>query len=99
MRRMNLESIHSEVSQKDKDKDYILMHIYIWNLRASLVAQVVKESTCNVGDLGSIPGLGRPPGEGKEGNSCLENSMHYRVHGVTKSQTRLSEVHFHFHRI
>ena len=37
-----------------------------------------KESTCNVGDLGSIPGLGRSPGEGS-GNppqySCLENSM------------------------
>ena len=37
-----------------------------------------KESTCNVGDLDSIPGLGRYPGEGK-GNplqySCLENSM------------------------
>ena len=58
-----------------------------------------KESTCNVGDLGSITGLGRPPGEGKEGNSCLENSMDYRVHGATKSQTRLTEVHFHFHGI
>ena len=37
-----------------------------------------KESACNVGDLGSIPGLGRSPGEGN-GNplhySCLENSM------------------------
>ena len=37
-----------------------------------------KASTCNEGDLGSIPGLGRSPGEGN-GNpiqcSCLENSM------------------------
>ena len=37
-----------------------------------------KESTCNAGDLGLIPGLGRYPGEGN-GNplqySCLENSM------------------------
>ena len=37
---------------------------------------VSKESTCNVGDLGSIPGLGRPP-RGGHGNplqySCLEN--------------------------
>ena len=37
-----------------------------------------KESTCNAGDLGSIPGLGRSPGEGN-GNplqySCLENPM------------------------
>ena len=43
---------------------------------ASLVAQMVKESTCNAGDLGSIPGLERSPGEG-HGNPlqyfCLEN--------------------------
>ena len=36
---------------------------YSW---ASLVAQLVKESACNVGDLDSIPGLGRSPGEGKD---------------------------------
>ena len=51
------------------------------------------------GDLGSIPGLGRSPGEGN-GNllqySCLENSMDggawwATVHGVTKSRTRLSD--------
>ena len=38
----------------------------------------VKESACNVGDLGSIPGLGRSPGEGKGyalQYSGLENSM------------------------
>ena len=46
-----------------------------------------KESTWYVGNLGSIPELGRPPGKGKEGNSCLENSMDYTVHGVAKSQT------------
>ena len=50
-----------------------------------------KESTCNAGDLGSIPGLGRSqPGEGKVyplQYSGLENSMDYTVHGVTKSQT------------
>ena len=47
----------------------------LWNNRASLVADG-KESTCNVGDLGSIPGLGISPG-GLHGNSlqysCLEN--------------------------
>ena len=51
----------------------------------------VKVSACNVGDLGSIPGLGRSPGEGT-GNplqySCLENPMDREawwatVHGVT----------------
>ena len=44
----------------------------------SLVAQMVKASVYNAGDLGSIPGLGRSPGEGN-GNplqySCLENPM------------------------
>ena len=55
-----------------------------------------KESACNVGDVGSIPGLERSPGEGKGypfQYSCLENSMDYTVHGVTKSQTRLSDFH------
>ena len=55
-----------------------------------------KESTCNVGDLGSIPGLGRSPGEGKCDPlqySGLENSMDCIVHGVAKSQTRLSDFH------
>ena len=55
----------------------------------------VKASVCNMGDLGSIPGLGRFPGEGN-GNplqySCLENSMDggawwATVHGVAKSWT------------
>ena len=49
-----------------------------------------KESTCNVGDLGSILGLGRSPGEGKGyplQNSGLENSKDCIVHGVAKSQT------------
>ena len=58
-----------------------------------------KESACNVGDLGSIPGLGRSPGEGKGyplQYSGLENSMDSIVHGVLKSQTGLSDFHFHF---
>ena len=53
-----------------------------------------KESTCNVGDLGSIPGLGRSPGEWKGyplQYSCLENSMDCIVCGMAKSQTRLSD--------
>ena len=56
----------------------------------SQVAQTItgKESACNVGDLGSMPGLGRSPGEGK-GNplqySGWENSRDYTVHGVTNS--------------
>ena len=49
-----------------------------------------KESTFNAGALGSIPGLGRSPGEGRGyplQYSDLENSMNCIVHGVTKSQT------------
>ena len=58
-----------------------------------------KEFACNVGDPGSIPGLGRSPGEGN-GNplhySCLENPMERgdwqaTVHRVAKSRARLSD--------
>ena len=58
-----------------------------------------KKSTCNAGDLGSIPRLGRSPAEGKGyplQYSGLENSMDYIVHGVTKSWTQLSNFQFHF---
>ena len=51
-----------------------------------------KESACNAEDLGSIPGLGRFPGEGKGDPlqySGLENFMDY-IHGITKSQTWLN---------
>ena len=53
-----------------------------------------KESACNAGDLGSNPGLGRSPGEGKGyplQYSGLENSTDCIVHGVTKSQAQLSD--------
>ena len=56
-----------------------------------------KESACNVGDLGLIPGLGRSPGEGKGyplQYSGLENSMDSIILGVTKSRTWLSDFHF-----
>ena len=69
----------------------------------SQVALVVKNLLANASDLrdaSSIPGLGRPPGEGL-GNplqySCLENplgqgALWATVHGVTKSQTRLTDL-------
>ena len=59
-----------------------------------------KESVCNEGDLDSIPGLGKSPGEGKGyplQYSGRENSMDSIVHGVTKSQTQLSDFYFHFY--
>ena len=55
-----------------------------------------KESNFNAGDLSSVPGLGRSPGEGKGyplQYSGLENSMDCIVHGATKSQVQLSEFH------
>ena len=64
-----------------------------------------KESTCNAGDTGSTPGLGRSPGEGN-GNSlqysCLEDLIGRRgwqaiVHRVAKSRTRLKRLSTHAH--
>ena len=57
-----------------------------------------KESACNAGDLGLIPGLGRSLGDGNDNPlqySCLENFLDRGVwqaivHGVTESQTQLS---------
>ena len=49
-----------------------------------------NQSANNVGELGSIPGLGRSPGEGKGyplKYSGLKNSKDYVVYGVAKSQT------------
>ena len=63
-----------------------------------------KASACNAGNPGSIPGSGRSPGE-ENGtplqSSCLENSMDGRawwaaVHGITKSQTQMSDFTFTF---
>ena len=56
-----------------------------------------RESGCNAGNLGLIPGLGRSPGEGKGyplQYSGLENSMDCIVHGIAKSRSRLSDFHF-----
>ena len=73
---------------------------YTW-LWTSLIVQMVKKSACNARDPGSIPGVGRSPGEGN-GNllqySCLENSMDRgvwwaTVHGIAKSHTWLTNTH------
>ena len=65
------------------------------SFQVSMVAQLVKESTCNAGDTSLIPGSGRSPGEGN-GNSqeyyCLGSPMdtgvwQAAIHGVAKSWT------------
>ena len=75
----------------------------MWNCpKGFLCSSDGKESAHNAGDLGSIPGSRKSPGEG-HGNplqySCLENPMDREawwtiVHGVAKSQTQLSHQHF-----
>ena len=91
-------------------RTYIFISLdYILYLEVELLGHMVtlgfpdgsagKESTCNVGELGLIPGLGRFSGEGKGyplRYSCLENSMDCIVHGVTKSLIQLSNFPFHF---
>ena len=86
--------IVSRVSQTENNKYHILTHVCGFPSGSD-----GKESACNTGDLGSIPGLGRSPGE-RNGRplqySCLENSMERgawwaTVHRVTKSRTRLSD--------
>ena len=62
------------------------------------VSSVSKESACNAGDWGLIPGLGKSPGEGNSNLlqfSCLENPMdrgawHATAHGVAKNWAQLS---------
>ena len=57
-----------------------------------------KNSVSSAGNLGSIPGWGRSPGEGNGHRlqySGLKNFMDCTVHGVTESQIQLSDFHFH----
>ena len=78
-----------------KSHNIIYIYIYFKILSSNcslgfLHGSAGKESTCTVGDLGSIPGLGRSPGEGKGyplQYSDLENPMNCIVYGVEKSRT------------
>ena len=83
---------------------YILVRVYNFMDLSVVYVSEVKASACNAGDLDSIPGSGRSPGEGN-GNplqySCLGNPMDggawwATVHRVAKSWTRLSDFTF-FH--
>ena len=72
--------------------------MYLQLIQGFLCRSAGKESACNAGDLGSIPGSGRSPGEGN-GNplqySCLENPMdrgawQATVHGFTRVRHNLA---------
>ena len=88
---LQVDSSPTELSGKPKYMIYIIHKNYV-------CGSVGKESACSAGDPGSIPGLGKSPGEGN-GNPlypCLENLMDRgawwgAVHGVTKSWARLSD--------
>ena len=60
-----------------------------WSLPGFSWGSAGKEPACNVGDLGSIPGLRRSPGE-------VKGYPFQTVHGVAKSWTQLGKFHFHF---
>ena len=79
------------------NRDTCLTHIHLGNrnfqTKGFPCGSAGKESTCNVGSLGSIPVLGKSPGEEKGyplQYSGLENSMDYIVHGIAKSRTQLA---------
>ena len=73
-------------------------HVHTYTCAGFPRSSVVKESDCDVGDLGSTPGLGRSPGEGNSNPlqySCLENPMDRGawqaiVYGVSRVKTRMS---------
>ena len=84
------------ITSVQQSESVIHMYYFSWGFPGG---SEVKVSAWNAGDLGSIPGSGRSPGEGN-GNplqySCLENPMEggawwTTVHGVAKSRTRLSD--------
>jgi len=79
---VNLCVLYFSVSHFSKQREKQIYHSTVWNenifchICASLVAQMIKKSPCNVGDLSSVPGLGRSPGGGHGKPlqySCLEN--------------------------
>ena len=89
-------SLLCRIRKDDTSKQHFFFFVISsWGFPGSLAG---KEPTCNVGDQGSTPGLGRSPGEGNDYSlqySDLENSMACMVCGVAKSWTWLSDFHFH----
>ena len=84
-------SLESSLHKRNRSESFCkLKNIFIIYLLGFPGGSAGKESACNAGDLGSIPGLGRFPGEGNSyplQYSGLENSMDCIAHGVAKSRT------------
>ena len=86
-----------------RDGSY-LAHMHLFLLTGFPGGSVVKKPRASAENVGSVPGLGRSPGEGNGSPlqyCCLENSMdrgawQAAVHGVAKSQTRMSDFTFTF---
>ena len=87
---------------RDQTHVLCLLHWQAGSLPVVPPGKLPRGATAHVGDLGSIPGLGRSLGEGKGypiHYSGLENSMDCIIHGVTKNWTRLSDFHFLFWKL
>ena len=83
----------SRLTPKESSHSLLASLFFILPVSSSWLCPVLnKKSTCNVGDLGSIPGLGRYPGEGK-GTVFWPREFH----GIAKSRTWLRDFHLHFH--
>ena len=91
---------HKRVGLDSATKQQSLLQVFMASW-ASLVAPDGKESACSAGNLGSIPGLGQSPQRG-QGMAAHSSNLAWRisldrgawratVHGVAKSQTRLSD--------
>ena len=79
---------------------YTCIHVHTFTPHVPICSSVTRTHVCmhTYGDLGSIPGLGRSPGEGRGSplqRSGLENSRDCTVHWVAKSWTQLISFHFH----
>ena len=78
---------------------FFLFTVHVQNIEGLPVGSVSKDSSCNIGDTGSIPGLGRSPREGNSnplqyshlGNPMDRRAWRATVHGVAKSWTWLSD--------
>ena len=92
-------TVHGVAKRQTRLSDFThFTSLHLYCIQGFCCGSAGKESACNAGDLGSIPGLGRSPGEGKSypfQYSGMENSMDCIVHWVAKSRTGRSNFHFH----